>query len=39
MIGSILTFIVEFMRLIHISRLPGIRGGHMSSAELEEELD
>lgn len=36
MIGSVLTFILEFMRLMHISRLPGIRAGHTSSEELEE---
>ncbi len=28
MIVSILTFIIEFLRLIHVSKLPGIRGGH-----------
>lgn len=28
MIVSIITFFIEFMRLMHVSRLPGVRGGH-----------
>jgi len=38
MIGSVLTFLLEFMRLMHISRLPHMEKEHLSSQELEDEL-
>ena len=38
-IGSILTFLIEFMRMVHIARFPGIRGDHANLQELEEQLN
>ena len=39
MVGSVVIFFIEFMKMIHIARLPGVKGSGVSSAEVEEELD
>ena len=39
MLVSVLTFIIEFMRLIHISKLPGIKGSHDDPQQLEDQLN
>ena len=38
-VASIFTFLLEFMRMVHIARMPSVSAGHADLEQLETKLD